>query len=91
MYIYLYSGSLYSSRCCAAYGRGYVPIRIRNVACSSSYTRLSSCGYIANSVGCSAYEVAGVQCHGEYPIDDLLDATHDAIRKNYYLMCQWTV
>ena len=25
------------------------------------------------------------------PIDDLLETTHYAIRKNYYLMCQWTV
>ena len=25
------------------------------------------------------------------PIDDLLETTHDAFRKNYYLMCQWTV
>ena len=61
----MYTGSLYSSFCCGSYGRGYVPIRIRNVACSSSYTRLSSCGYIANSVGCSASEVAGVQCYGK--------------------------
>ncbi|XP_019850477.1 PREDICTED: scavenger receptor cysteine-rich domain superfamily protein-like [Amphimedon queenslandica] len=56
--------SQYSYSCCAGYGRGYVPIRIRNVGCSSSYSRLSSCSYIANSAGCSSSEVAGVACYG---------------------------
>lgn len=62
---YVSIASQYSSSCCATYGRGYVPIRIRNVGCSSSYSRLSSCSYVANSAGCAINEVAGVNCYGE--------------------------
>ncbi|XP_019849144.1 PREDICTED: deleted in malignant brain tumors 1 protein-like [Amphimedon queenslandica] len=56
--------SLYSYSCCANYGRGSVPIRIRNVGCSSSYSSLSSCSYTLGSYRCSSSEVAGVECYG---------------------------
>ena len=62
---YVFIASLYSSSCCANYGQGSVPIRIRNVGCSSSYSSFSSCSYTANSAGCTISEVAGVNCYGK--------------------------
>ena len=58
--------SQYSSSCCASYGRGSVPIRIKYVSCSSSYSNFSSCSYTASSSGCSSSEAAGVNCNGKF-------------------------
>ncbi|XP_019850479.1 PREDICTED: scavenger receptor cysteine-rich domain superfamily protein-like isoform X2 [Amphimedon queenslandica] len=59
-----FDGQSCRSTCCANYGKGYAPIAIRHVGCSSSSNSLSSCSYIANSVGCSSTEVAGMECFG---------------------------